>query len=1494
MTLIGKVYKKSWSLQGSIVALTMMLMANTATAAPTDGIIFWSDTDKHADIALSGDQLTVTSTAGQYQEIAVRGNRPINPGEGFYYFEISSPLASWYGAGVATAVASLSDLGGFTPNTAAYNQEGRIAHNGSFTSGLINPADTVGIAVDYRGSSPLIHFIGAEEGGAAQYIGNADMSGISDPIYFFLSIADHVGAGVEHVINLGGSAFVYDPAPVIDSGVFRGSVGLKMGWPIDNEAPVVTVVEGDAVSLEGNNTVFTASASDAESGDLTANIQWFLGETLVGTGATVSVSPIAGTYELTAHVEDGAQLQASQSVALTVTSDDSEDHDFDGMTLAQEILAGSNPARWDTDQDGLNDADEVNASTNPLLADTDLDGMSDKYEIDNGLDPLVNDAAGDLDGDSFDNITEALALRSANDVNDFPGHGRVELNVLDAAANVIVEADALSFSVNAASGVGAVRSDIAILPGSGWHYFEGLRLSDIGNFGFGIATASASLTQVAGVDVASVGVSAQGDVTYDATIIDSVDTPSLVTTYGIAVDYTTATPVVHVMAKGHLQDYEMLTPVTMTGVSEALYIFAYAESADGSVQQRINAGEDKAAAPFDYSARYLLYRDGYPTAEFMRNGWGTAHTYQPLTSVPLEERVFFVKDENVNEGLTLTEDGLGAAYSDPHKSATLANQGMIGEFRYYEAQRHIEVQSIGFGLNNQYSYLDPYCCINLGLTGAPPSMSLNAVGGVWRNLQYQYGYPDTADTYYYGFAVDYRSDRPTVYVITQAGVVGTLILDDFITEIYPMIYADGQGPRLTNSANFGATPFFYNPGQALIDYGVDTTDFVPGWGIYNQTETFGNVGPRIDSVAPTSVDEGATYTYALAVVDPDDLDIETELTFALENAPAGMAVSSTGVISWTPGIGILTSGAVTVSVTDGGEFGALPATETFTVTVIPAPTPTPTPEPTPTPAPTPTPTATPVPTVTPTPTPTVVPEPTPTATPTATPIPTPIPTPTLAPTPTPTPPPSGSYPVVLAGTPGVDGVYAYNNENTQLEGLGDDDHMVGQGGDDLLIGGEGNDQLEGGEGADIYYYNLGDGSDYIANYDESGSQLDGIVFGPDIDPNFIDISISGNDLVFTVEPTGDTITVGFHFYSWSGNYFAELGYIEYQNGLRLSADIIRTILVSGTSGDDVITGFDRPDIIEGAEGDDTLYGMEGNDFVFGNEGNDNVYGDSGNDYLGGGTGEDFLQGGLGDDTYLYELNDGNDTINNFEEDLFGPDRNDVLSFGAGIASSDVALSQEGGDLLIEILPSGDIIRVLFHFTEIEGGLKAALSGIRFEDGVSWSTADIQDIITNGVAGSINNIVGTDDDDFLFGTEEDNVLVGGLGDDWIFGGEGNDEYMFSAGDGSDTLVNTFALSTDNDVLIIEGYTPEEVWFSMNDVNLQIGFVGSDDTIDVYAWTQSDDNKIDSIVMGGVSVTQVEISELTALMATLPSPTGFGNSMPQATADVILPEISARWD
>jgi len=78
-----------------------------------------------------------------------------------------------------------------------------------------------------------------------------------------------------------------------------------------------------------------------------------------------------------------------------------EDPDGDGLTIAQEQTAGTNPLLYDSDGDGLSDYEEIHTYfTNPMLFDTDGDGVSDSAELAAGTDPT--------NGQSYLRVTDAI------------------------------------------------------------------------------------------------------------------------------------------------------------------------------------------------------------------------------------------------------------------------------------------------------------------------------------------------------------------------------------------------------------------------------------------------------------------------------------------------------------------------------------------------------------------------------------------------------------------------------------------------------------------------------------------------------------------------------------------------------------------------------------------------------------------------------------------------------------------------------------------------------------------------------------------------------------------------------------------------------------------------------------------------------------------------------------------------------------------------------
>jgi len=169
---------------------------------------------------------------------------------------------------------------------------------------------------------------------------------------------------------------------------------------------------------------------------------------------------------------------------------------------------------------------------------------------------------------------------------------------------------------------------------------------------------------------------------------------------------------------------------------------------------------------------------------------------------------------------------------------------MIGEFRYFESNRLLEAfvklgngegLGVGQGLITGAGKINPY-----PFDPEQPSMSVNSVRGIWRNLNFIRTYD--INTYHYGFVVDYRNINPIVHIIINNQLVYSMQLPDIYQPLFPLLYANTQGSGVfANEINFGATPFTYNPKQALVNAGIDASGFVSGWGHINNDVDADNV-----------------------------------------------------------------------------------------------------------------------------------------------------------------------------------------------------------------------------------------------------------------------------------------------------------------------------------------------------------------------------------------------------------------------------------------------------------------------------------------------------------------------------------------------------------------------------------------------------------------------------------------------------------------------------
>ena len=144
-----------------------------------------------------------------------------------------------------------------------------------------------------------------------------------------------------------------------------------------------------------------------------------------------------------------------------------------------------------------------------------------------------------------------------------------------------------------------VRSVKAVMPGSGFYYFEGRREVGTANYGFGVAAAAAPLDNYGGVTADSLGCNVLGSCRVDDTF--AFNLTGVQDTYGFAVDYRGTNPIIHVIVSQTLAGPgEFVGSATLDQVTGPVYILVYGNNSLGSIQQTINAGDDLGNNPFRY------------------------------------------------------------------------------------------------------------------------------------------------------------------------------------------------------------------------------------------------------------------------------------------------------------------------------------------------------------------------------------------------------------------------------------------------------------------------------------------------------------------------------------------------------------------------------------------------------------------------------------------------------------------------------------------------------------------------------------------------------------------------------------------------------------------------------------------------------------------------------------------------------------------------------
>ncbi|MBR3024515.1 MAG: hypothetical protein IKH71_08705, partial [Oscillospiraceae bacterium] len=301
--------------------------------------------------------------------------------------------------------------------------------------------------------------------------------------------------------------------------------------------------------------------------------------------------------------------------------------------------------------------------------------------------------------------------------------------------------------------------------------------------------------------------------------------------------------------------------------------------------------------------------------------------------------------------------------------------------------------------------------------------------------------------------------------------------------------------------------------------------------------------------------------------------------------------------------------------------------------------------------------------------------------------------------------------------------------------------------------------------------------------------------------------------------------------------------------------------ISGTNGNDIITGFYGDDVIKAGNGNDTIYDEYGDSVMYGGSGNDtyifNEY--HGEDVIVDHEGKSriLFENGLGADDYrvsvdakkglVLENEETGDSLS-LQEFFLNPDNysfvfdGDSKVLGGGKAREEITASEEGGELEL-----GDGFNVFYggsgedtmlggeNMDFMYGG--AGNDTLHGRNGVNVLFGEGgNDKLYCGDHGSYMN--GGADDDELYGGGGNDVLDGGTGDDYLQGDHGDDSYIFRRGYGHDTISE----SSGNNTVLIYGYSAGQMVNTRNAENdLIIGFRDSEDTLTIKRFFDFNSNR-----------------------------------------------------
>jgi Ca2+-binding RTX toxin-like protein len=203
-----------------------------------------------------------------------------------------------------------------------------------------------------------------------------------------------------------------------------------------------------------------------------------------------------------------------------------------------------------------------------------------------------------------------------------------------------------------------------------------------------------------------------------------------------------------------------------------------------------------------------------------------------------------------------------------------------------------------------------------------------------------------------------------------------------------------------------------------------------------------------------------------------------------------------------------------------------------------------------------------------------------------------------------------------------------------------------------------------------------------------------------------------------------------------------------------------------------------------------------------------------------------MTGNSGMDIYVYNAGSG-------EVHISDPGGG-AVRFGSGV-SAVATLGLGEGSLVINLGNQGDIIH-LENFDPADAENFSSVLDFEFADG---SVLSLQDLLDQGFdlsgTSDADTITGTSVTDRILAGAGDDLLQGGRGDDTLGGGAGSDVYLFSSGDGLDTINEDDSTAGNVDTIRFDdSVSVADVRVSREGFSLYLSMDGSTDRIEISNW------------------------------------------------------------